>query len=105
MKTIHTPHAGKLSLARVFAGTFSDGDAVYGGEADERIAGTFDVLGQEAVKRGPAKPGDTVAFGGSKASRRGIRCRPRRGLSFHRAERRARAGSGSRLPRRTRRTR
>ena len=63
MKTIHTPHAGKLSLARVFAGTFSDGDAVYGGEADERIAGTFDVLGQEAVKRGPAKPGDTVAFG------------------------------------------
>ncbi|GFO80802.1 MAG: hypothetical protein A49_04290 [Methyloceanibacter sp.] len=63
MKTIHTPHAGKLSLARILAGTFSDGDAVYGGEADERIAGTFDVLGQEAVKRGPAKPGDTVAFG------------------------------------------
>jgi len=63
MKTIHTAHAGKLSLARVFAGNFADGDAVYGGEGEERIAGTFDVLGQEPVKRGPAGAGDTVAFG------------------------------------------
>ncbi len=63
MKTFHTAHAGKLSLARVLAGKFADGDVVYGGEAEERIAGTFDVLGQEPVKRGPAFPGDTVAFG------------------------------------------
>jgi elongation factor G len=63
MKTIHTAHAGKLTLARVLAGTFADGDAVFGGEAEERIAGTFYVLGQEPVKRGPAGPGDTVAFG------------------------------------------
>ena len=63
MKTIHTAHAGKLSLARILAGTFADGDVVFGGAAEERIAGTFDVLGHEPVKRGPAQPGDTVAFG------------------------------------------
>ncbi|MEM8573104.1 MAG: elongation factor G [Pseudomonadota bacterium] len=63
MKTIHTAHAGKLSLARVFAGTFADGDSVFGGASEERIAGTFDVLGQEPVKRGPGQPGDTIAFG------------------------------------------
>ncbi|MEM9591604.1 MAG: elongation factor G [Pseudomonadota bacterium] len=63
MKTIHTAHAGKLSLARVFAGAFADGDVVFGGASEERIAGTFDVLGQEPVKRGPGQPGDTVAFG------------------------------------------
>ncbi len=63
MKTFHTAHAGKLSLARVLAGRFADGDAVFGGENEERITGTFTLMGQEPVKRGPAGPGDTVAFG------------------------------------------
>ncbi|MHA1518507.1 MAG: elongation factor G [Alphaproteobacteria bacterium] len=63
MKTFNTAHAGKLSLARVLAGDFADGDSVYGGESEERITGVFNLLGQEPVKRGPAKPGDTVAFG------------------------------------------
>jgi len=63
MKTFHTAHAGKLSLARVLTGKFADGDAVHGGAEDERIAGTFELLGQDPVKRGPAVPGDTVAFG------------------------------------------
>jgi elongation factor G len=63
MKTFNTAHAGKLSLARALTGTFADGDSVYGGESEERITGVFDLLGQEPVKRGPAEPGDTVAFG------------------------------------------
>jgi elongation factor G len=63
MKTFNTAHAGKLSLCRVLAGGFSDGDTVYGRENDERIAGVFKLLGQEPVKRGPAELGDTVAFG------------------------------------------
>jgi elongation factor G len=62
MKTIHTAHAGKLSLARILAGTFADGDAVFGGAAEERIAGVFDVLGQEPVKRGPACPNPCSAW-------------------------------------------
>ena len=62
-KTFHTAHGGKLSLARVLAGTFADGTTVYGGANDERISGIFTLMGQEPVKRGEAKAGDTVAFG------------------------------------------
>lgn len=63
MKTFHTAHGGKLSLARVLAGRFADGDSVHGGENEERIGGVFDLLGHEPVKRDAAKAGDTVAFG------------------------------------------
>ena len=63
LKTFHTAHGGKLSLARVLTGTFADGTTVYGGADEERISGLFTVLGQEPAKRGEAKPGDTVAFG------------------------------------------
>jgi elongation factor G len=62
-KTFHTDHGGKLSLARVLTGTFADGTTVYGGADEERISGVFTVMGQEPVKRGEAKAGDTVAFG------------------------------------------
>jgi elongation factor G len=62
-KTFHTAHGGKLSLARVLAGTFADGTTVYGGANDERVSGIFNLIGQEPVKRGEAKAGDTVAFG------------------------------------------
>ena len=63
LKTFHTAHGGKLSLARVLAGSFADGTTVYGGAGDERISGIFSVMGQEPTKRGEAHPGDTVAFG------------------------------------------
>lgn len=64
LKTFHTSHAGKLSLARVLAGQFDDGETVYnaGGET-ERISGMFEIKGQEPVKRGRAQAGDTVGFG------------------------------------------
>jgi elongation factor G len=63
VKTFHTAHGGKLSLARILTGTFADGATLYGGAEDERISGIFTLTGQEPVKRGEAKPGDTVAFG------------------------------------------
>jgi len=63
MKTFHTAHGGKLSLARVLTGRFADGDSVHGGETEERIGGVFDLVGHEPVKRDAAKAGDTVAFG------------------------------------------
>jgi elongation factor G len=63
VKTIYTPHGGKLSIARVLTGEFADGASVVGVDGEERIAGIFSIFGQEAKKRGTAKAGDTVAFG------------------------------------------
>jgi elongation factor G len=63
LKTVYTPHGGKLSLVRVLAGEFSEGTVVQGAHSEERVAGVFSMMGQEARKRGPAKAGDTVALG------------------------------------------
>ena len=50
-------------LVRVLAGEFADGGMIYTPDGEERIAGVFALKGAEAVKRGAAKPGDTVALG------------------------------------------
>ncbi len=63
MKTYHTSHAGKLSLARVLAGQFADGASVYSVDGEERISGVFQVTGTDVKKRGPGLEGETVAFG------------------------------------------
>jgi elongation factor G len=63
VKSFHTAHGGKLSLARVLTGEFADGATVHGAAKDERISGIYTLIGQEPKKRGTAKAGDTVAFG------------------------------------------
>ena len=63
VKSIHTPHAGKLSVARVLGGTFSDGVTVVGANGEEKISGVFSIAGQEPKKRAAAEPGDMVGFG------------------------------------------
>jgi elongation factor G len=64
MKTFHTTHGGKLSVARILRGTLSDGDTVYGAkDEDERIGGLFTLKGQEASKTAKANVGDTVGLG------------------------------------------
>jgi elongation factor G len=63
VKTVYTPHGGKLSIARVLTGEFADGATVVGANGEQRIAGIFSMFGQEARKHGTAKAGDTVAFG------------------------------------------
>jgi elongation factor G len=62
IKTLHTPHGGKLSVARVLTGRFSEGDTVTSKDHEERIAGVLSMFGAEARKRGPATAGETVAF-------------------------------------------
>jgi elongation factor G len=64
MKTFHTGHGGKMSLARVLAGSVLEGAQMLGpsGNAD-RVAGVFKVFGQQTEKRGAATAGDTVALG------------------------------------------
>ncbi len=64
LKTVHTPHGGKMSIARVLRGEISDGTMLYGpGDDDERVAGVFTVKGQEFAKSDKARAGDTVALG------------------------------------------
>jgi elongation factor G len=63
MKTYHTSHAGKLSLARVLAGQFADGASVASVAGEEKISGVYQVTGTDVKKRGPGCAGETVAFG------------------------------------------
>jgi elongation factor G len=64
MKTLHTAHGGKMSVARVLNGTIPEGAMLTGasGTAD-RVSGVFKLTGQTNEKRGPAVAGDTVALG------------------------------------------
>jgi elongation factor G len=64
LKTYHTMHGGKLSLARVLTGSVKDGATLYrSGGGDTRIGGMFAMKGQEQIKLSEAGPGDTVALG------------------------------------------
>jgi elongation factor G len=71
LKTVYTAHGGKLSIARVLAGDLADGATVFGPNGDDRIAGIFSLMGQEARKRTGAKQGDTVALGRLEHARTG----------------------------------
>ena len=64
MKTIHTAHGGKLSLARILQGELSDGAVVHGADGhDARIAGLFAMMGGDPRKIASAPLGSTVALG------------------------------------------
>jgi elongation factor G len=64
LKTFHTTHGGKLSVARVLAGQIGDG-VTLNSPTDEagRVSGVSRMMGQVTEKRGPAAAGETVAFG------------------------------------------
>jgi elongation factor G len=64
MKTIHTSHGGKLSVARLLVGPIGDGAEVWlpnGNSA--KVSGLYRMLGKDPVKIASAKEGDTVAIG------------------------------------------
>ena len=64
MRTIHTAHGGKLSLARVLRGGFADGGTVLTSRGvEERIAGLSRLMGGSSSKQGRIEAGDTAAFG------------------------------------------
>ena len=63
LKTVYTPHGGKLSIVRVLTGEFGEGTVVQGARSEERAAAAFSMLGQDARKRPAARAGDTVALG------------------------------------------
>ena len=64
MKTIHTPHGGKLSVSRILAGQLSDGVELFlpNGEA-AKVSGLYRMFGKDQTKIADAATGDTVALG------------------------------------------
>lgn len=64
VRAIHTPHGGKLSLARVLRGTFQDGQTVIGSAGvEDKISGLSSLIGGAATKQSKAEAGETLAFG------------------------------------------
>ncbi len=64
LKTIHTSHAGKLSLARVLAGKVDDAMELQNARGETgKVSGIYRLVGQKSTKRGAAEAGETVALG------------------------------------------
>lgn len=64
IKTYHTAHGGKLSLARVLSGALKDGATVSGPDSKSaRVGGLFQMLGAATSKIAEAERGDVVALG------------------------------------------
>jgi elongation factor G len=64
LKTFHTTHGGKMSVARLLAGQAGDGTTFNTPEGEAgRVSGVFKVMGQHFDKRAQAVAGETVAFG------------------------------------------
>jgi elongation factor G len=65
MKSIHTPHGGKLSISRVLKGAVKDGSVFYGEDGEEigRVSGMFHIQGQKTIKDNVANEGQVIALG------------------------------------------
>jgi elongation factor G len=64
VKTLHTAHGGKMSIARVLNGQVGDSATFASPEREAgRVAGIFKLTGHNSEKRGPAQAGETVALG------------------------------------------
>jgi elongation factor G len=64
MKTIHTTHGGKLSVARLLGGSLSDGTELWTPSGTtEKVSGLYRLLGKDQTKISSAEEGETVALG------------------------------------------
>jgi elongation factor G len=64
LKTFHTTHGGKMSVARLLAGQAGDGTTLMTSAGDAgRVSGVLRLMGQNFEKRGQATVGETVALG------------------------------------------
>ncbi len=63
VKTIHTAHGGKLTLARVLRGSFVDNGMVRSAKGEDRISGLSRLMGLAGSKQNKVEEGDCVAFG------------------------------------------
>jgi len=63
LRTIHTSHGGKLSVARVLRGAVADGQTVVSAHGEDRVSGLSRLMGANASKATEAREGDVVALG------------------------------------------
>lgn len=63
LKTYHSSHGGKLSLARVFSGAIKEGAVLHTRDGqDARVGGICALRGEAQTKLSEARAGDTVAL-------------------------------------------
>ncbi len=64
MKTVHTPHGGKLSIARILNGPLQDAaELTTSAGQTVKVSGIYRMLGSQQSKLSSASTGDTVALG------------------------------------------
>jgi elongation factor G len=64
IKTIHTSHGGKLSVARLLAGPLSDGAELWLSNGNSaKVSGLYHMRGKDQIKIASAQEGETVAIG------------------------------------------
>ena len=63
VRTVHTPHGGKLSFSRVLRGSFADGGVVVSQHGEDRIAGVSRLMGSAVSRMPKVEEGDTAALG------------------------------------------
>jgi elongation factor G len=72
LKTFHTTHGGKMSVARLLAGQAGDGTTLSTSAGDTgRVSAVFKLMGQHFEKRGQATSGETIAFGKLESAKTG----------------------------------
>lgn len=63
LKTFHSAHGGKLSLARIFSGSVKEGSILHTRDGgDVRVGGISQLRGESQAKVAEAKTGETVAL-------------------------------------------
>ncbi|MER2606176.1 MAG: elongation factor G [Siculibacillus sp.] len=73
LKTLHTPHGGKLSISRVLSGKVVDGLTFFGSDgASDRVSGVYRVVGKDIQKKSEAVAGETVALGKIEPAQTGL---------------------------------
>ena len=64
MKTVHTPHGGKLSMTRILAGSLADATELRTSRGRTvKVSGLYRMTGREQAKLSAAAEGETVALG------------------------------------------
>jgi elongation factor G len=64
MKTVHTAHGGKLSIARILSGQVVDGTELWQSNGNTaKVSGIYRMLGKDQAKLPSARAGETVALG------------------------------------------